>query len=124
VGGAAGAGDDPRRAVVRRGDICWCDFPEEGRRPVLILTRSEAIPILQRVLVAPLTGTIRGLPTEIRLGEEDGLPGECVASFDNVGQVTRALLGEPIASLAGRRMDEVCRALAVATGCDWRPSRG
>jgi mRNA interferase MazF len=109
--------------MVTRGDICWCELPDQGRRPVLVLTRPEAIPVLHRVLVVPLTRTIRGLPTEIRLGEEDGLPTECVASFDNVGQVTRALLGEPIASLAGKRMHEVCRALAIATGCDWRASR-
>ncbi|MGC1850932.1 MAG: type II toxin-antitoxin system PemK/MazF family toxin [Solirubrobacterales bacterium] len=108
---------------MTRGDICWCDLPEEGRRPVLVLTRATAIPILQRVLVVPLTTTIRGLPTEVPLGEEDGLPAECVASFDNVGQVTRALLSEPITSLAGKRMNEVCRALAIATGCDLRASR-
>ncbi len=103
--------------MVTRGDICWFDFPEEGRRPALVLTRAEAIPVLQRVLVAPVTRTIRGIPTEVRLDEGDGMPQECVASFDNVRQVSRDLLSEPIASLAGKRMDEVCRALAIATGC-------
>jgi mRNA-degrading endonuclease toxin of MazEF toxin-antitoxin module len=53
----------------------------------------------------------------VRLGKGDGVPEECAVSFDNVRQVQRALLGEPIASLAGKRMDEVCRALAIATGC-------
>ncbi len=110
--------------MVTRGDICWCDLPDEGRRPVLVMTRGEAIPILSRVLVAPMTRTIRGVGTEVRLGPGDGVPDECVATFDNVRQVSHALLGEPIASLAGKRMHEACRALAIATGCDWRPSRG
>jgi mRNA interferase MazF len=103
--------------VVRRGDICWYESAEEGRRPALVLTRDEAIPILNRVLVAPLTSRIRGIPTEVCLGLEDGMPQECAVSFDNVRQVSRVLLGDPIASLAGKRMDEVCRALAIATGC-------
>ncbi len=103
---------------MSRGDICWCDLPEAGRRPVLILTRAEAIPVLPLVLVAPLTRTIRSIPTEVRLGREDGMQEECVISFDNLDKAPRALLGEPIASLSGPRMHEVCRALAIATGCD------
>ena len=74
--------------------------------------------MLTRVLVAPLTRKVRGLPTEVVLGADDGLPGECVASFDNVGQVPRVLLRDPITTLSGPRMHEVCRALAIATGCD------
>lgn len=104
--------------MVRRGEVWWCEFPDEGRRPALILTRSEAIPVLSRVLVAPITRTIRGIPTEVRFDQADGLPEECVASFDNVRQISRSLLSEPIVSLSGPRMHEVCRALAIATGCD------
>lgn len=103
--------------MVNRGDICWFDFPDEGRRPALVLTRSEAIPVLQRVLVAPVTRTIRGIPTELRLDQADGMPQECVVSFDNVRQVPRLLLSDPITSLEGKRMHEVCQALAIATGC-------
>jgi len=103
---------------VTRGDICWTELPSAGRRPVLVLTRREAIPVLERVTVAPLTRTIREIPTEVRLGSEDGLPEECVANFDNLENVSRALLGDPIATLSGPRMHEVCRALAIATGCD------
>ena len=85
---------------------------------MLVLTRSEAIPVLRRVLIAPLTRRSRGIPTEVKLGLDDGLPEECVISFDNVQQAARALLTEPIATLSGPRMHEVCRALAIATGCD------
>jgi mRNA interferase MazF len=85
---------------------------------VLILTRAEAIPVLRRVIVAPLTRTIREIPTEVRLGKKDGMPDECVVSFDNLQVASRQRLGDPITSLSGARMHEVCRALAIATGCD------
>jgi mRNA interferase MazF len=104
--------------MVSRGDVCWCDLTEGGRRPVLVLTRSAAIPVLNRVLVAPLTRSIRDIPSEVRLDEKDGVPAECAISFDNIQRAPRALLGEPIASLSGPRMHEVCKALAIATGCD------
>jgi mRNA interferase MazF len=82
------------------------------------LTRAEAVPVLRRVLVAPVTRKIRNIPTEVRLDASDGMPEECVASFDNVRQVSRGLMADPIASLSGARLHEVCRALAIATGCD------
>jgi mRNA interferase MazF len=85
---------------------------------VLILTRAEAVPVLRRVLVAPLTSRIRNIPTEVRLEVADGMPKECVVSLDNLSQISQALLGDPIASLSGARMHEVCKALAMATGCD------
>lgn len=103
---------------MTRGDICWTELPEGARRPVLVLTRAEAIPVLRQVVVAPLTRTIREIPTEVRLGKDDGMPHECVVSFDNVQATSRSLLAEPITSLSGARMHEVCKALAIATGCD------
>jgi mRNA interferase MazF len=84
----------------------------------LVLTRNEAIPAMRRVVIAYLTTKIRGIPIEVRLGPEDGLPRECVVNFDNVRTVSQALLSEPITSLSGARMHEACRALAIATGCD------
>jgi mRNA interferase MazF len=109
--------------VVSRGDVCWVDVAEEGTRPALVLTRVEAIPVMRKVTVAFLTRTIRDIPSEVRLGPDDGMPDECVVNLDNLRQIPRSLLGEPITSLAGKRMHEVCRALAVATGCDWRGPR-
>ena len=102
---------------MKRGDICWVELPDEKRRPGLVLTRAEAIPVMRRVTVAYLTRTIRGIPSEVRLGTSDGMPGECVISLDNVRTVSKAILSDPITSLAGKRIDEVCRALAIATGC-------
>lgn len=117
MGGSERPGSHRRRAVVKRGDICWIELPDEKRRPGLILTRSEAIPVMRKVTVAYLTKTIRGIPSEVRLDTGDGVPEECVISLDNVRTVPKTILSDPIASLAGKRMDEVCRALAIATGC-------
>lgn len=104
--------------MVSRGDVCWAETPEDGRRPMLVLTRSQAIPVLPEVTTAMLTRTIRGIPTEVQLGPEDGMPEECVVNLDNIRHVRRALLSEPITTLSGPRMHEVCRALAIAIGCD------
>ncbi len=104
--------------MVNRGDVCWVELPSEKRRPAVVLTRTEAIPVMRKVTVAFLTGTVRDIPTEVRLGPDDGLPKECVASLDNLRAINRALLSEPIAGLSGPRMHEVCKALAIATGCD------
>lgn len=90
---------------------------------MLVLTRDEAIPVLRKITVAFVTRSIRGIPTEVRLDEDDGMPDECVVTLDNLRMVSPGLLTEPITSLRGKRMHEVCRALAVATGCDWRVSR-
>jgi mRNA interferase MazF len=103
--------------MVRRGDVCWLEHEEDGRRPALILTRAEAIPVLRKVTIAYLTRTIRGIPTEVRLGQDDGMPEECVVTLDNLRTVSQTLFSDPITSLSGPRMDEVCRALAIATGC-------
>ncbi len=79
--------------------------------------RSDAIHVLNRVVVAPVTQTVRGIPTEIALGPDEGLPAECVASFDNVQPISRHLLTERVGSLAVERRAEVCRALDALADC-------
>lgn len=103
---------------MSRGDVCWVSLPDEKRRPALVLTRDEAIPAMRRIIIAYLTTRIRGIPIEVRLDPIDGLPRDCVVNLDNLRTVPRALLGDPITHLSGPRMHEVCRALAIATGCD------
>lgn len=103
---------------MSRGDVCWLELPEEGRRPVCVLTRQVAIPVLRSVLVAPVTRTVRDLPTEVRLDQHDGMAVECAISLDKVRTVPRAFLTERITSLSGTRLHELCTALATATGCD------
>lgn len=103
--------------MVGRGDVCWLELAEEGRRPVCVLTREAALPVLSQVTVALVTRTVRDIPTEVRLTGDDGMPAECAISLDNLRVVPKALLTERIASLSGARMHEVCRALSAATGC-------
>ena len=102
---------------MRRGDVWWVEHPSVGRRPHLVLTRDAAIERLTRVLGVPATRTVRGIPTEVELGPEDGLPDRCVLSFDNIRVVRKSYFVARICTLGPERMDRVCRALAVATGC-------
>lgn len=102
---------------MSRGSILWLELEAEGRRPVCILTRDEAIPGLRNVVVALVTARIRGLVSEVRLGPEDGMPRECVISLDNMRTVPKAQLTEPITQLGADRLDELCRALAAASAC-------
>jgi mRNA interferase MazF len=102
---------------VNRGEVYWLEHPEAGRRPACILTRQAAIGVLQALLVAPATRTVRGIPTEVPLGPDDGMPAECVLSLDNVTTVPKALLTERITRLTGPKLAELCAALETATAC-------
>jgi mRNA interferase MazF len=113
---AAAREGDRRRALVTRVEIWWAEHPEAGRRPFLVLTREAAIPVVNRVVAVPATRTIRGIPTELELDEDDGMPTRCALSFDYVTTVPKALLTERICRLV-ERLAEACRALSVATGC-------
>jgi mRNA interferase MazF len=103
--------------VVKRGEVWWFEHPRRKRRPVCVLTRDEAIPVFDRVVVVEATSTIRGTPIEVPLSEEDGMPGPCVLSLDSVSSVRKALLTRRITRLSGIRMHQLCEALRIATGC-------
>lgn len=100
----------------RQGEVWWAEA-EDKRRPVLIVTRNDAIPVLRRLVVAPVTRTVRGIPTEVALGEAEGLPAPCAASFDNLQPVSRHLLAERAGALPSARHDAVRRALAALADC-------
>ena len=102
----------------RRGELWWCEPPDIGRRPVLVLSRDEAIPRLRRTVIAPCTTTLRGLPSEVVLEPgEDPVPRPCAVNLDSVESVSIAVLVERLGSLSGSRMREVCAALDVAVDC-------
>lgn len=103
--------------MVARGEVRWLELEEEGRRPVVVLTRDEALPRLRNVVVALVKRTIRGIESEVPIGPADGMPVECAVSLDNLRTVPRALLTEPITKLEPARMEAVCRALAHSAGC-------
>lgn len=101
----------------RRGEVWWGEVEDLGRRPFLVMTRSAAIPVLNGVLAAPLTRTIRNIPTEVPLGPDDGMPAACAASFDNLRVVPKAYLVERICALEPDRLVEACAALHLAVDC-------
>lgn len=103
-------------SVPRQGEIWWAET-EHKRRPVLVVTRSEAIPVLTTVVVAPVTRTVRGIPTEIPLGQADGLHRDCAANFDNLQPIPKVLLAERVSGAAGHRRGDICRALAALADC-------
>jgi mRNA interferase MazF len=104
---------------VNRGDVCWYTFkPPDKKRPVLILTRDSAIAVLHSVTVAPITSTIRSIPTEVVLTEADGLPTTCAVNFDNLQTVPKINIGERIARLTTQRMKQACVATSFALGFD------
>lgn len=102
-------------AAPAQGEIWWAEA-EDKRRPVLVVTRSEAVPVLTGIVVAPVTRTVRNIPTEILLGEDEGLNVECAASFDNLQRIRRSALIERIGFL-GPRGDEICTSLRSLADC-------
>lgn len=102
---------------MRRGGVYYLEHPGWGRRPVLVLTRDAAIPVLKRVTIASISRTIRGIPTEVVLDEDDGMPTRCAVSLDNLGDAWRVMLTEQITTLGPLRMRDVCQALTIAVGC-------
>ncbi len=97
------------------GDVWWVDLDKV--RPVVVLTRRRVTSRLTRILVAPVTTTVRGLATEVSLGQAEGLGAGCVASLDNVQLVPTNLLLRRAGSVAPHRWPEFCRAMAAVMAC-------
>ncbi|HET8527470.1 MAG TPA: type II toxin-antitoxin system PemK/MazF family toxin [Gaiellaceae bacterium] len=112
-----------RRLIVNvipaRGELWWCELPEIGRRPVVVLSRDAAIPRLRRTLVGPCTTTIRGLPSEVLLEPgDDPVPRTSVVNLDSVESVSLATLVERLGRLSDERMLQICKALEIAVACE------
>lgn len=105
--------------LMRRGEVRWYTFKEpDKRRLVLVLTRTSALGYLYALTVAPITSTIRDIPSEVFLTPEDGLLADCAANMDNIQTVPEHRLGSLIASLSTEKMEEVSQAIAFALGLD------
>ena len=116
------AGRIARGAIVR-GEVRLYQFAAPGKkldkkRPALVLTRNSAIAYLSTVTVAPVTSTIRGVPSEVVLNEEDGMKSPCAVNLHNAVTVSQQRLGKRVAQLSSARMNEVCAALRFSLGCD------
>jgi len=106
-------------AGVTRGDVRLYRFaPPDKSRPVVVLTRDSAIHYLSTVTVAPITSTIRGVPSEVRLDEADGMKQPCAVNLHNAVTVSQQRLGRRIAHLSTQRMTQLCSALRFSLGCD------
>jgi mRNA interferase MazF len=105
--------------MMRRGEIRWYRSTRpDKRRPVLVLTRDSALAFLQEVTIAPVTSTVRDIPSEVPLTTADGMPRACAVNVDHIQTVPRARVGALIATLSASRMSEVRSAAAFALGFD------
>ena len=103
---------------LTRGDVYLHRFAKpDKRRPVLVLSRPEAIEVLHEVMVAPITSTIRGIPSEVVLGSEHGMKVACAVNLDHVQTVRQADLRRHVTTLDAHVMQLICQALSIATGC-------
>lgn len=102
---------------MKRGEVRWYRFSSpDKKRPVLLLTRNSALEFLGEVTVAPVTSTIRDIPSEVILTVDDGMSRECAVNLDHVQTVSRGKLGAVVTTLGSRRMSEVRSALLFALG--------
>lgn len=104
--------------AARRGDVWFADVPGDKRRPVLVLTRDPLGSMLHSVICAPITSVVRGLTTEVQLGIDAGLAQDSAANFDNTFLLARRRLVRRLGRAPAVTMEQACRALATATGCN------
>ncbi len=102
---------------MKRGEIRWYRFrAPDKKRPILILTRTAILDHLGEVTVAPLTTTIRDIPSEVALTIQDGVPRESAVNCDHIQTVSKSKLGPVIATLSKEKMYEVSEAIHFALG--------
>ena len=105
-------------AGIARGEVRLYRFRRpDKQRPVVVLTRNSALGYLSSVTVAPVTSTIRGVPSEVALDESDGMKAPCVVNLHNLVTISRGHLGRRLATLSDERMEQLCAALGFALGC-------
>ncbi len=102
---------------MNRGEVWWAGSSAGRRRPFLILTRQAAIPVLNACLAVPATRTVRGIPTEVPLSRDDGMPEACALSLDNLTTVPKDHFQSRICTLGTERLTQVCAALGIAADC-------
>lgn len=103
--------------VVARGEVWWGESPDDKGRPFLVVSRDAANQVMQRVLVAPVSTRIRGVPSELALGSSEGLPTDSVASLDNLQPFPKSMLVRRVGTLDAARLHEICSAAAATLDC-------
>jgi len=103
--------------VIRRGDVRWYQFAHPNkRRPIVVLTRDSVIDYLGEVTIAPITSTIRDIPSEVLLTREDGMPRDCAVNLDHVQTVSKGKVEGLITKLSNQQMEEMRKSLLFALG--------
>lgn len=103
--------------MVAQGELWLMETPNAKRRPVLVVSRNEAIPALNNVVVAPVTSTLRVIPTCVPVGPDEGIDHDSVASFDNLAAVPKSVLTTRLGSLGPGRRRLICSALEALADC-------
>jgi mRNA interferase MazF len=103
--------------VVARGEVWWAEAPDEKGRPFLVVSRDAANDVMSRVLVAPVTRRRRGVPSELPLDADEGLPVSSVASFDNLRPFPKSMLVRRLGVLGTGRRHELCAVAAATLDC-------
>jgi mRNA interferase MazF len=107
-------------AGIARGDVRLYQFaPPDKKHPVVVLTRDSAVGYLSTVTVAPITSTIRNVPSEVVLSQDDGMKAPCAVNLHHAVTVSQQRLGKRVARLSASRMGEICAALRFSLGCDF-----
>jgi len=101
--------------AMKRGEVRWYKFSRPDKdRPIVVLTRDSALEFLGEVTVAPITSTIRDIPTEVLLTREDGMPRDCAVNLDHIQTVSKGKIGPLITTLSSEKMSELRSALLFA----------
>ena len=103
--------------MVAQAELWLMETPNQKRRPVLIVSRDEVIPALNNLIVAPVTSTIRSIPTCIPVGVDQGIDHESVASFDNLAAVPKSVLTTRLGQLGVGGRQQICAALDAMANC-------
>lgn len=103
--------------MVAQGELWMMETPNHKRRPVLVISRDEAIPVLNNIVVAPVTSTVRHIPTCIPVGAEEGLSHDSVATFDNLAAVPKGVLTRRLGELGVEARRHICDALDALANC-------
>lgn len=103
--------------MVARGDVWWGEAPDGKGRPFVVVSRDAANEVMRRVMVAPVSRTVRRIPSEVPLGAAEGLPIDCAASLDNLQPFPKSMLVRHVGVLNSSRIGEICRALRAMADC-------
>jgi mRNA interferase MazF len=103
--------------VVAQAELWLMETPNQKKRPVLIVSRDEVIPVVNNIIVAPVTSTIRNIPTCIPVGADEGIDHDCVAIFDNLAAVPKSVLTTRLGELGLGGRQQICEALEAIADC-------